>query len=186
MPESLSLQEARALGRKTYFTGLPCRAGHVAERRVNNSSCCECIKAWSLRYASAHREQVRTTTRAWREANPNKVQAYAEKNRARDVQSTREWEKRNPGKVNAKTALRKERIRQATPGWADFAEIQKVYQRAAEISRSTGIPHHVDHIVPIRSKIVCGLHCPANLEAVPAAVNVRKKNLFWPDMPDQL
>ncbi len=41
----------------------------------------------------------------------------------------------------------------------------------------------IDHIVPLKSKIVCGLHCLENLQYLPSAENQAKKNYFWPDMP---
>jgi hypothetical protein len=42
---------------------------------------------------------------------------------------------------------------------------------------------HVDHIVPLVSKFVCGLHCEANLQLLPGPENQRKGNRVWPDMP---
>jgi hypothetical protein len=44
--------------------------------------------------------------------------------------------------------------------------------------------HDVDHIVPLTSKFVCGLHCEANLQYLPSRVNQSKKNRYWPDMPE--
>lgn len=71
----------------------------------------------------------------------------------------------------------------ATPSWSDEAEILKVYEMAQRISRETGVEHHVDHIVPLKSKLVCGLHCEANLQVLPGRDNLAKLNRFWPDMP---
>jgi len=66
----------------------------------------------------------------------------------------------------------------ATPKWVDHKAIAKIYQDAAEIQRITGIEHEVDHIVPLRSKLVCGLHVPANLRVITAKENNRKGNKF--------
>lgn len=39
------------------------------------------------------------------------------------------------------------------------------------------------HVVPLRHRLVCGLHCEANLRAVPASCNRAKSNRYWPGMP---
>lgn len=59
----------------------------------------------------------------------------------------------------------------ATPPWADQEKIKAIYR-----GRPPG--HHVDHIVPLVSRVVCGLHCEANLQYLPAKENMRKKNKF--------
>lgn len=64
----------------------------------------------------------------------------------------------------------------ATPRWANMAEIRRLDRRARELSRSTGKPHVVDHVIPITNRIVCGLNTPANLRVVLKAVNDRKGN----------
>lgn len=64
-------------------------------------------------------------------------------------------------------ARRQRRLKQATPQWADMAAIQAVYREAATISESTGIKHHVDHVIPIQGKTVCGLHVHYNLRVIP-------------------
>jgi 5-methylcytosine-specific restriction endonuclease McrA len=42
-PEIISRQEARARGLWRYFTGKPCKYGHIAQRRVSNKECYGCI-----------------------------------------------------------------------------------------------------------------------------------------------
>ena len=62
------------------------------------------------------------------------------------------------------------------PLWADEKEINYVYVLAQE----QGL--EVDHIVPLNSKLVCGLHTEDNLRCVPKELNIIKGNRYWPDM----
>ena len=92
----------------------------------------------------------------------------------------RTWRKKNPGKVSASTMRRIAAKARAVPPWADHARIAAVYAEAARLTKATGIPHHVDHIVPIQGKQVCGLHWHENLRPLPASENSRKGNRFDP------
>lgn len=73
-------------------------------------------------------------------------------------------------------ALRKKR----TATWADPEIMVTFYRRAAEMTRMTGIPHEVDHIVPLLGKLVSGLHVEDNLRVVPRTENRAKSNHFTP------
>ena len=55
---------------------------------------------------------------------------------------------------------------------------------AEKREKSFGFEWHVDHIVPLNSKSVCGLHVWANFELLPSEVNRKKSNKYWPDMPE--
>lgn len=57
------------------------------------------------------------------------------------------------------------------PAWADMGKIRDIY-----VNRPEG--HHVDHIVPLRGKTVCGFHVEHNLQYLPALENMRKHNTF--------
>lgn len=70
----------------------------------------------------------------------------------------------------------------ATPSWANQDEIRKICEETAALQAATGVKYHVDHIVPLRGKTVCGLHCEANLQALPALENISKGHRKWPDM----
>jgi hypothetical protein len=86
------------------------------------------------------------------------------------------WAIANPGKKNAETAKRRAAKKQAMPPWANPRELQAVYIECRRMTAETGIPHHVDHIHPLQSEEVCGLHVPWNLQIIPAAENARKSN----------
>lgn len=72
--------------------------------------------------------------------------------------------------------VRRTRLAQATPPWVDMKEMKRVYMDCAHITAATGVEHHVDHIVPIKGRIVCGLHVPWNLRVLPAKLNRQKSN----------
>ena len=46
----ISRTEAKAKGLRFYFTGKPCKHGHLAERVVYNSTCVECARAALKKY----------------------------------------------------------------------------------------------------------------------------------------
>lgn len=128
--------------------------------------------------------------------------AYAKKwqleNKARAQELRREWKKENAEKVKADRKayaaanphkIREQRARReaskirATPEWADVTAMRKVYEEAAFRREIVGGEWHVDHIVPLRSKLVCGLHNQFNLQVLPGDENIAKSNRHWPDMP---
>lgn len=52
--------------------------------------------------------------------------------------------------------------------------------------RPSGVPHHVDHIVPIAGKQVCGLHVHWNLRIITQAANVTKGARLLPEFSSGL
>jgi hypothetical protein len=73
---------------------------------------------------------------------------------------------------------RKKHIRIATPSWVNQEEIARFYAGARKMTERTGTEYHVDHIVPLRGRRVCGLHVPWNLQVIPAIENLEKSRKF--------
>lgn len=90
----------------------------------------------------------------------------------------KEYREANPGKIRALNGTRRATLRLAMPVWADRKAINVVYAEATRLWRETGEPHHVDHIIPLSHKLVCGLHVPGNLQVLSGAENMRKSNRF--------
>lgn len=72
--------------------------------------------------------------------------------------------------------LHSQRLRAAMPPWADKEAMRAIYAQAQRLTMDTGIPHEVDHVIPLLGKDVSGLHVEYNLRVVHRAVNRRKSN----------
>lgn len=80
-------------------------------------------------------------------------------------------------------AKRRATKRNATPAWAKQEAMLALYVEAVRLTTETGIVYHVDHIVPLQSKLVCGLHWEGNMRVLAKADNLKKHNSTWPDCP---
>lgn len=108
----------------------------------------------------------------------------SEHGRAQTRKSNQEYRLRNAAMDTFRSRTRHLAKRHRLPAWVDIDKIIDVYLEADRLTISTGVKHHVDHIVPLHSPIVSGLHWHQNLRAIPANENVAKGNMWWPDMPD--
>lgn len=88
------------------------------------------------------------------------------------------YRRSEPAKELERSARRKATKLKATPSWADKKAMQEFYREAKRMTEATGIKYHVDHIVPLVSKKVCGLHSQDNLRVIPQVENLSKGNKF--------
>ena len=127
---------------------------------------------------------------AWAAENRDKRQAIAKrsyyKHREKCIEKAKNWARNNKAKVCARVNAREAAKLLATPPWAEEFFISEAYELAKLRTKTLGFAWQVDHIVPLRSKLVCGLHTEFNLRVIPATENMRKGNRHWPDMPGTL
>lgn len=172
--------EAKVLGLTHYYTGKPCKYGHVSERETDDGRCIECRLASDKERYWANPDKARARVRCYTERNRGLVNAKASSYYWNNVEDMREiakvrsrlWRKENPGKRNALTKAYRLAKAQRVPAWADLTVIRDIYIKAFE----TGMT--VDHIIPLRGETVSGLHVENNLRLIPMLENVRKSNSF--------
>jgi hypothetical protein len=131
------------------------------------------IKKYYKTWLEANRKKVKEKQKIWRRKNPKKLTVYS-----------RKWRRKNKGHVNFLTSSYQCKKKNAIPPWANMSEIKNIYKKAKEITEATGIEHHVDHIYPLSSKYLCGLHVETNLQIITKKENVSKGNRFWPGQLD--
>lgn len=149
------------------------------------SYCKNCSKnrnEYMKRYRELNNEKIKISQKQWysenRENQLVKFQEYYNDN----VDSIKDKHKahyeNNKYLYLHYSKKRKNSIKRAIPSWLDEGlelQIKEIYKLAAEKSK-TGTIYHVDHIVPLNGKNVCGLHVPWNLQVITAEENLRKSN----------
>lgn len=130
------------------------------------SECKQCTKARVKAWGESNRARTNQYKKAW-----------SEKNEAKHIELRKQWAASNRGKSLAINAKRRAKRLGAMPPWADLKRIEAVYLEAGH-RIDAGEDVHVDHVVPLRSPVVCGLHVHENLRIVPATVNRSKSSSF--------
>jgi hypothetical protein len=168
----------------TRYIGQDCSQGHGGERYTSNWRCVRC-----------HQTKKQAAKKAKRLANPKKrgrppkpeseksLKVWTEETRAiRRVKEREYWAKpENAGRKKAKRAKSRAKSELRIPKWLsedDKWMISQAYDLAALRTKMFGFPWEVDHIIPMKGKLVSGLHVPTNLQVIPKQENVRKSNQY--------
>ncbi len=138
-------------------------------------------KAWK----AANRERVLELNRASRRRNPETIRrnskaAYQRRKQRLGIEGLRaeQRERRKQPKYKAINAEATTRRRLAARACLNKDKVMEFYREAQRLTLETGIPHEVDHIIPLKHPRICGLHNEFNLRVITAEENGRKKNKF--------
>lgn len=149
--------------------------GETNEQRLKRMA-----RARNARYKLKNAEKVKESKTKWAHNNPEYREKYYQENKDKILEKTSLYRKSHPETVRLHNGSRKKAIKQATPKWADKEKIKEIYRTAVELEATTGLKYHVDHIIPLKGKDICGLHVHNNLRVIPEQENLKKKNKFDP------
>ena len=143
-------------------------------------SCKECRRKESKEWYRKNKKRKAKTTRNWYLANKDKKDEYNKQwwrnNPEKQKAKIKRFHENNPHKVSEYNASRRSQKLNATPAWADKVAIDYIYYAAKVIERVYGTKWHVDHIIPLKGKNVCGLHVQNNLQLLAPLDNLKKSN----------
>ena len=170
-----------------------CFNSHSTTKDGLRSKCIDCRRLEHIEYRKNNPEKIKRLQREidrrkrsrsnWhvKRSNYNRSEKGKISNRKRQIR----YNLNNPGKRRAVSASRRAGKRNATPKWLtkiDISSIEELHTICLLFRMYTGQEYHVDHIIPLNSDIVCGLHVPWNLTVLPAKENMVKQNKFYPEL----
>jgi 5-methylcytosine-specific restriction endonuclease McrA len=188
----VTLAEAREAGLLYYFTGKPCKRGHIAERHVSGRSCLEChhvrSKQWyesnkdvalvqsQGRYL-ANREVRLAQSKIVNERNREVIEARRFANRAIAAANSKAWRQANPEWFRELRRQRRLRKRNAE-GSHTGEEIKQLFAKQRgrcanpACHRSIKDGYHVDHIMPL---VLGGSNWISNIQLLCPTCNLKKR-----------
>ena len=162
---------------------------HSSTKDKLRGHCKICQTNLSREWLSKNKEKNKINSERFRKANPEKTKEIQKRSRIKHREKykaglairQKRYVLKNQEKYTAFQSKRRAAKLQRTPSWLTkdhLDEIETFYTAALAFRIYTGLTYHVDHIVPLQGKKVCGLHVPWNLQVISATDNLKKSNLF--------
>jgi len=177
--------------KKARYIGIKCSQGHNGERYVRDHTCVKCRQEAKYKRQKKLSLLCKIVKQSLCGPLPLRIRTGGRKKifTEKELQKKQRIRKaiyrhKNRGKINANRAKYRAEKLNRTPSWlrpVDFRHIQVYYEISKRLTQTTGTLHHVDHIVPLKGKLVSGLHVPWNLQVLEGLENLKKSNLFEND-----
>lgn len=174
------------------------RLKNIEKVSIKNKESCR-------KYYKENRKKVLEKQRLDRKNNPNKYKnknkenykrnsekirnrrkSYYGENTEKELTRNKKYAKLNKAKCNAIKVRYYTSKLNATPNWSELEKIEVLYEKCKWLESLTGLKYHVDHIVPLQGKNVCGLHVWENLQILEDSLNCSKRNKFNEDADDDI
>jgi 5-methylcytosine-specific restriction endonuclease McrA len=162
--QRITRKAAKAAGLKYYFTGKPCKRGHIDKRFVVTRRCMTCnsfnVKEWVIRNP---------------EANHARVRRYQVSHREAMRRIDKKWSSTHRGARRKNEISRRARKKRA---FIEHVDPLVVFERDKGMCGICGITvnknsYHIDHVIPLSKG---GAHCYANVQLAHAQCNIAKRD----------
>lgn len=162
--ELISYRDAKENGLVHYFTGKPCKRGHINKRYISTRQCFQCSSSQRESWRDNNRERTNELTQNWKARNRLYISNY-----------NKIYSSNNRGYFNMKQRLRQKNISEQFNRLpeSEKQDIIKLYDLAYIYSQVEEWDFHIDHIYPLSEG---GKHTISNLQILEAALNLKKKN----------
>lgn len=167
-----------------YFTGIPCKKGHLSNRRTKNCVCVSCDKEYKInnsikikqqdkQYYIDNKDILLTQQLVYQTKNKQKIQDYVKQyyldnknkyiKRGRQYyinnpeyykEHNKQWNLDNPHKIAEYSRLRSNKLEQSIPSWYEEELVKQLYLKRDELNEKWGTTLTVDHIIPLNP--ICG------------------------------
>lgn len=159
-----SAKAALLCGAKSYFTGRPCKHGHIELRRATRRMCSECDREFDVRYRQESPERKSASFQSWKAENMEKIRANDRRRRNRDPERHRQ-------KSRDRRALEHRADGSHTSTDIEWLLSAQKY-KCAYCKTSVRKARHVDHVVPLSKG---GRNDKGNLQILCPDCNLRKQ-----------